>query len=567
MPSEDNIAKLTQENAELREEISVLKRRKKFGLVWEDKPEEVVDRCQSELPVLQEVKKLAIGNDDNLQTNLLIEGDNFHALSVLNYTHAGKIDVIYADPPYNTGARDWTYNNNYVDENDGYRHSKWLSMMASRLLLAKNLLSNRGVFCVAIDHYELFTLGSLCDEIFGERNRLGLITVVHKSEGRQFAKGVNPTNDFMLWYAKDASNAELSTYPRDEKVLAEFDQEDAGGKFRWVDYVRTGGGAPNLRENNPQNWYPVYVSPDLSEISLDHREEWSAVLPVTDAGTERSWNTSKETFEKNIAAGNVMASNENGGGLKVFRKLRARQTIKTHWDCPKYNATRYGTRILNALLGTDVFSYPKSIYLLLDFLKVTSKKDSIILDFFAGSGTTGHAALLLNKEDGGNRQYILCTNNENGIARDVCQPRVNAVIKGHPDLPDLTGVPSNLKYYKTDFVPSVPTDSNKYKLTVRATEMLCVRENTFIECRVTKTYKIYRNQNRYTGIIYDSAVIERFKRVIAKIDGVFNVYVFSFGDDDFAEDFADMYGKVNSKPIPEGILATYRSVFRKRPPR
>ena len=132
-----------------------------------------------------------------------MEGDNYHALSVLNYTHKGKISVIYLDPPFNTGSRDWKYNNDYVDSNDSFRHSKWLSMMSNRLRLARNLLSEKGVIYIAIDHYELFSLGLLCDEIFGEANRLGVITVVHKPEGRQFANFFSPSNEFMMVYAKD----------------------------------------------------------------------------------------------------------------------------------------------------------------------------------------------------------------------------------------------------------------------------------------------------------------------------------------------------------------------------
>ena len=564
MPSEDNIAKLTQENAELREEISVLKRRKKFGLVWEDKPEEVVDRCQSELPVLQEVKKLAIGNDDNLQTNLLIEGDNFHALSVLNYTHAGKIDVIYIDPPYNTGAKDWKYNNDYVDKADGYRHSKWLSMMASRLDLAKNLLSENGFICVAIDHNELFTLGCLLDDIFGEDKRLGVVTVVHQLRGGNMDKNFSTSNEFVLVYSRD-NGAKIQNAVIDPEKQKKFNLEDSKSKYYLKNCIVVQGGAGGVtRQDKPNYWYPIYVSENLKHVSLQEKRGYEAVYPI--ARRELTWVTKADTFMQRWKEGEIVIKRE-GTKINIYRKFREQQIITTCWIAPKYNATSHGTLLLEKIIGKGKFNYPKSVWAVLDFLKITSKKDSIILDFFAGSGTTGHAVSLLNKEDGGNRQYILCTNNENGIARDVCQPRVKAVIKGHPDLPDLTGVPSNLKYYKTDFVPSVPTDSNKYKLTVRATEMLCVRENTFIECRVTKTYKIYRSQNRYTGIIYDAAVIERFKRVIARIDGVFNVYVFSFGDHDFAEEFADMHGKVNSQPIPEGILETYRSVFTKGSPR
>ena len=160
---------------ELIEFVKDLKKRKKFGLVWEAKPETVVEQCKKELPVLQEVKDRVIEKAPNQPTDLIIEGDNFHALSVLNYTHAGNIDVIYIDPPYNTGAKDWKYNNDYVDSEDTYRHSKWLSFIRHRLTLAKELLKDDGFIVCAIDHNELFTLGVLMDKTFGEQNRVGII--------------------------------------------------------------------------------------------------------------------------------------------------------------------------------------------------------------------------------------------------------------------------------------------------------------------------------------------------------------------------------------------------------
>ena len=151
---------------QLADEVIRLRKRKKYGLVWEDKPEDVVEQCKTELPVLKEIANKEIITNPATPTNLLIEGDNYHALSVLNYTHKGKIDVIYIDPPYNTGARDWKYNNDYVDINDQWRHSKWILMMEHRLRLTKKLLSQKGFIVCAIDNNELFALGILMDEVF-----------------------------------------------------------------------------------------------------------------------------------------------------------------------------------------------------------------------------------------------------------------------------------------------------------------------------------------------------------------------------------------------------------------
>lgn len=241
--------------------------------------------------------------------NLIVKGNNLLALHSLKEQFAGKVKLIYIDPPYNTGgdANIFTYNNNF-------NHSTWLTFMKNRLEVAKELLRDDGFIAIAIDHAELFYLGVLADEVFGRDNRLGIITVVHKAEGRQFTKGVNPTNEFMLWYAKDKTHAYLSTYPIDEDKLAEFGEEDELGKFRWEDYIRMGGGDANLRINKTENWYPVFVSKDLQNISLEKRSGWHEVFPVTGAGVERTWNTSKSTFQKNIDSHAVQAVAVAGGG-------------------------------------------------------------------------------------------------------------------------------------------------------------------------------------------------------------------------------------------------------------
>ncbi len=543
-------------------EIVVLKKRKKYGLVWEDKDEDVVTRCQSELPVLQEVKGLSINTAADRPTNLLIEGDNYHALSVLNYTHAGKIDVIYIDPPYNTGARDWKYNNDYVDDNDGYRHSKWLSMMANRLRLAKNLLTEDGFICVAIDHNELFALGCLLDEIFGESNRLGVVSVLINPRGRQFSSFFSATVEFYLIYARNKHLAgQFNQVVIDEEIKKSFDEKDDIGLFKWNNFVRFANIEEKLENRQKDYCYPIYVSNDLNHITLEEKSDYHKILPNRN-GELKCWQIQRSSFAKKLhkSPTEYKAFREEKK-IVVKKKYREQQFFTTHWVNKKYNSTFFGTRLLEKMIGKRKFDYPKSLYAVLDFLKITSKKDSTILDFFAGSGTTGHAVSLLNKQNGGNRRFILCTNNENGIAREVCHPRIKAVINGHEKLPDITGIPSNLKYYKTDFVSAAATDPNKIKLTKRATEMLCVREHTFDEVKASDSYKLFCNGQKYTGIIYNSLAIDDFKKTIAKLNGRFNVYVFSFGNVDFSEDFADMKKVVTAKPIPEIILKVYRRLF------
>ena len=197
---------------DLFKEIEQLRKRKKYGLVWEDSPEDVVEQCKSELPVLEEVKGNEINQDPDKPINLIIEGDNYHALSVLNYTHKGKIDVIYIDPPYNTGAKDWKYNNNYVDKNDRWRHSKFIMMMSHRIKIAKNLLSPDGVILVAIDDHEVHNMRHILDEYIGEDNYITTVCIEVNPAGqniRQNAPAIS--HDYCLIYAKSVDNAKLIT--------------------------------------------------------------------------------------------------------------------------------------------------------------------------------------------------------------------------------------------------------------------------------------------------------------------------------------------------------------------
>jgi len=348
---------------DLEKQIKNLKDRKKFGLVWENKPEDVVLACETQVPILKEVKSRKLVSDNKLPTNVLIEGDNYHSLSVLNYTHKGMVDVIYIDPPYNTGATDWRYNNDYVDSNDQWRHSKWISLMRNRLVLAKNLLSERGVIYCAIDHYELFALGLLCDEIFGESNRLGVVTVIHKPEGRQFANFFSPSNEFMLVYAKNKGYAVLNQVILDDEQKDRFSESDDQGLYYLKNFIRLTDGKYSLRENSPEGFYPIYVSKDLTVFDVDKKPGYLEVFPITDRGVERTWKTFGDTFMKKVASGNIVAKEENGK-INIYEKLREDQVIKTHWNRKEYHAYHYGTKIIEEILGVKKFDFPKSLNLL-----------------------------------------------------------------------------------------------------------------------------------------------------------------------------------------------------------
>ena len=607
---------------DLIKEIEQLRKRKKYGLVWEDKPEDVVERCKKELPVLEEVKNKEISTDPNKPINLLIEGDNFHALSVLNYTHKGKIDVIYIDPPYNTGAKDWKYNNDYVDGEDPYRHTKWISFMSHRLKIAKNLLTPNGIICVTIDDYEVSKLWLLMEEVFGENNFLGAVAIRINPGGRKSKRKVAAQHEYALFFSRNVTTS-VAKVTKDPSQKSHSYQQDKNGDWYEERNLRKEG-ADSLAKPNSDRYYPIYFDPKNKILSTKEKLQIE-VWPIDTKGEKRIWRRSKDVIDQMFKDGDVFFK-ETKFGIQVYFKFKgglSGETPKSFWDDVKYSASEHGTQVLDSILGIrESFNFPKSPYATSDCITVASaKKDAVVLDFFAGSGTTGHAVMELNKKDGGNRKFILCTNNENGIAEDVCLPRLKNVIEGYKYtgvetviifeqklnekiisdidivLEDLekakeisikkydklevkiednalrlyglkkfdgkkTGLGGNLKYFRTNFVPADSTDKNKIAITQKVTEMLCVKEDTFEKVKSNEQYKIFRNKKRYTGIIYDHQAIDGFKKEISKIDGKFSVYVFSLGDDTFDEEFEDIKKKVKLSPIPEAILRVYRRIFK-----
>lgn len=465
--------------AELIKEIKRLKKRKKYGLVWEEKPEEVVEICKDKLPVVKEIKSKEIITDKNKPVNLLIEGDNYQALSVLNYTHAKKVDVIYIDPPYNTGNKDFKYNDRYIDSEDGYRHSKWLSFMEKRLQLAKNLLKNTGSIFVFIGDDEVAQLKLLMDQIFGEKNFKNNIIWAYRTGGAPRKTNVfAQKHDYILFYSR---SSELSFNNLKEKIIY---KKDFFG----------------VKKDKDGNFY--------AEVNL-----------------------------RDVIEGEVELFKDN----RFYKKINTKPVLNLSSE-----------RIEN-------FPTQKPIGLMKFLMEMMAGPNSIILDFFAGTGTIGEAVLELNKEDGGNRQFILCTDNENNIAIDICYPRIKKAIRGHAKKVSLGG---NMKYFKTDFVDAEPTDKNKKKLTEQATEMLCIKEGTFEHVLNRKHFKIFKNSNHYTGIIFDQLAISEFKKAIKDIKGKFSIYVFSLSDETFDEEFTDVKQKIKLSPIPEAILRVYRRIFR-----
>lgn len=548
--------------SELEAENKKLKSRKKYGLVWEEKDEDVVLQCREKLPVLSENTGREIKVSEENPTNILIEGDNYHALSVLNYTHKNKIDVIYIDPPYNTGAKDWKYNNDYVETEDPWRHSKWLSMMNKRLLLARNLLAKNGTLICAIDDYELNTLGLLLDEIFPTHERSTII-VEHHPQGAGSIT-ISRTHEY--------------AYVLTPKGIGIEGRVMNIGEHKWP-LRRSGQGENNWRENRPNSFFAVLVDPIKNvvvgvgpEIPRETKkyplgktsEGYLRIYPIDKLGKERVWRYNRATMQKLIEESCIEYT--TSGSLAVKKTGAIATPIFSVWKGSRYNAGVGGSNLLTRMMGeANTFPYPKSLYTVIDMLamSVRNKKDSVILDFFAGSGTTGHAVMMLNKEDSGSRQFILCTNNENKIAEEVTYPRLKKVIKGVKEAEDITGISANLKYFKTDFIDSKSTDKSKKELVDKSAEMLCLKEGCYLTVKQYKNYKIFKdNQDKYLGIVYDDSGIEPFKEQVKKLNKKVIVYMFSLDDSAREEEFEEIKDLVELKPIPTAILNVYKRIFK-----
>ena len=352
---------------------------------------------------------------DEKTNGLLIHSDNFQALNLLQERYKEQVKCIYIDPPYNTNATPIIYKN-------GYKHSSWNSLLLNRMEMGLKLASNSAIQFTAIDHAELFNLGKIQDDLFTELNRIAIIPIQHNPKGRNQAVFFSENCEYMFCYAKDITKASFNQVAIDQEVLDTFTEKDDIGRFRWENFVRAR--TSWSKENKPNNWYSIYVSEDLSELTLEKKDGYFEILPVTNQG-EFTWKNIPSSFEELNVDGYFKAKKENGK-IVIYHKYREQQVFKNFWSQKKYQSEFNGTNLLKAILGENPFSFPKSIYAVLDSIKIVSSKNDIILDYFAGSGTTAHAAINLNREDKGNRKYILVEQGE--YFDSVLKPRVQKVI-------------------------------------------------------------------------------------------------------------------------------------------
>ena len=399
---------------------------------------------ETQIPTFEEVKEKEIVSNPDEQFNFLLEGDNLHSLYLLEKTHKGKIDVIYIDPPYNTSNKDFVYNDEMIGSDDGYRHSKWLSFMNRRLSIASDLLSERGIIFISIDDNEYSQLKLTCDSIFGEENYISTLHWKKKKQPSYLHGQVAGVMEYILIYSKNRNNIDklsLST-PTDSNTRV----DNANNQISQRTIKK--GIRVKLPDNVSVIKAGVYKNKTMETEYLDDVYIQNGITQNEFRAKVR-FRDSQERIDKFCEAG-VLFITKNYGFRRdkleeELQKKKAITDLIIDWGDNQDSDSE-----LREMFGEKVFSYPKPKSLIKNIIKSTGYTDCTILDFFAGSGTTGHAVAELNSEDNGNRQFILCTNNENNICETITYERIKSVINGYGKNQPIK---SNLKYYRCTYIP------------------------------------------------------------------------------------------------------------------
>lgn len=597
-------------NEEKSELLKLLRSQKKYGLVWEDKPEDAELRMVDEMPVLEEVPERAIVCDaPDAPNHILIEGDNLEALTALTYTHTGKIDVIYIDPPYNTGNKDFVYNDSFVDRENGYRHSMWLSFMNKRLKIAKNLLSEKGVIFISIDDNEQAQLKILCDEIFGLENFIGDVSWQRTYSIRNDSKGIPAEVEHLLVFSKSDS-WQPNKLPRTEDMNSSYANPD-GDRCDWMSGSPVAPGAATHQGMVYAIQHPItgeflypssracwrYAQNQMLEYmngwceymleDLHDEEQRAKVCGIDVSKLKKDVKAIVLVNDLDVSKKKAMAVYKNGpwprffftnkgkGGIrrKVYLDSVGGRIATNYWPYEETGHTDEAKKELIKIFGQAPFDTPKPTRLIRRVFDLSTDKNSLILDFFAGSGTTLHATMQLNSEDGGHRQCILATNNENGICENVTYERNRRVIQGYTtpkgeEIPGLTH--NNLRYYKTKLLPRQQTVKNKRALVEASTDLLCIKNNVYTEQTCFAGRKLKSSCARYFDngetkmlVIYNELTVDAFAETIYHMDveGKILIYVFSNTRYAYDDNFEDVLDKVELCALPAAIYDAYRNIL------
>ena len=597
---------LKKENEKLKQSIN----HAKFGIVWMNIPEAFEKESENKLPLLAEVKNREIYSNIELEPHLLIEGDNFHSLTCLNYTHKNLIDVIYIDPPYNTEKGDFKYKDKRVidkypsgqpvKKDDPIRHSKWLSFMNKRLLLARSLLKPSGVIMISIDDNEAAQLKMLCDQIF-KGNFIACLPTIMNLKGNNDQLGFAGTHEYTLVYGKDINKVNLQEFDVDEEeTLTDWEEDSIGFYKKGANLKSTGGNAP--REKRPNLFFPILIEKDTQILHFISDDEYSQIynksnktfndkfieelqhsyekkgfifiLPVT-KGQFMSWRWSLGKMKQDYD--DIIVNYVNKSSFSIIKKQRPKlgdlpsKKPKSLFYKPEYSSGN-GTSQQKNIFGKKVFNNPKPLELIKDLIYIAGDKNAMILDFFAGSGTTGHAVLKLNEQDNGKRRFIMCTNNEDRICDKVTYERMKRLSNPLKYGIKLNPLPINLKYYRTKFsgnhIAKI-SDDDKVEIACNAGELIAIGEDILYEKKKNNYSQFFTNiqENKFLAIYFseDFSSISKFKKSLVNFVGEYKhatVYIFSWGNEDHSYLLRDLNINVVVKPIPQPILEIYKKVYK-----
>lgn len=553
------IEKLKKEVEKLKKENLDLKKKKKFGLVWEEREREKNIDDGEYYPYL--VKKgNAFGFDNNeTNKNILIEGDNYHALEILQYTHKEKIDVIYIDPPYNTGKKnEFKYGDSWIDKNSGYKHSYWLSFINKRLEIAKNLLSKDGLIFISIDENEYARLKLLCDDIFTSSNFIGSF-VKKISGGKNDSKTIKVNHEYLLCYKRTEKatihlNIEYTKKDETRSLQKDGDNEE--------------------RFNRENLWYPIYANINTKEISLEFKKDMIEIFPIKNDGLERYWRWEYDTAIKRIDELRLTKTKFDDGKIKydigVFTPKGTKKELP--WNSFISDFSAGGGTQLKEVLGKKIPGmYPKNLDYIKWICNLSVKKNPIILDFFAGSGTTGQALEELKKDTSShieNPKCILITNNESNICEDVCYQRIKKANEKY-------NYNSNLEYLKTELLKY---DSQKHSdldikefMVDKLIEIIKVRETCFKLDEINKFLLKFAHINKSVYVLQDIYKMKKndYEEVVSILKDdekdKINIYILSMSNHEhYINKISKAHENITFEPLPESFLKMLRKIERKR---
>lgn len=471
--------------------------KKKYGLVWEEHEERVDKELETQIPTFEEIKEKEIVSTPNAKFNFLLEGDNLHSLYLLEKTYKGRIGCIYIDPPYNRGKDDFIYNDNFVVSEDGYRHSKWLSFMSRRLELAKSLLRDDGLIFISIDDYEYAQLKILCDDIFGENNFINMFIWQRNSSGKTEKEKFTVNTEYVMLYSKSQNYSLNEAYkPLSDGTKAMYSKNDNDGRGNYRLY-------PLQKPGNPG-----------PETTYDYVDNNGKVWPCPAKG----WRIKQSKLKALENDGRLYLEGKSLSEKAYWNERTSEgKRIDTLWnDLPENSSA---SKEIEQIFGEKgIFNNPKPTDLIKRCIKI-APKDSIVLDFFVGSGTTAQAVLELNNEDNGNRKFIVCTNNENNICTNVTYNRIKTIITGKRknNTPYSDGIKANLKYYKTSYIPKINTEMENLNdnLMKNICNLIQLENGISID---NKNIQVYNNENDFDKFTSNQKLLDICNKVYLSSD-------------------------------------------------